>query len=76
MRLGPTRALLWPETDVEGVQPWQPGPLETTDTWTGLQAWKKHRVYHINTMLNTLTASETMLNLRFNLSKKSSLGDF
>lgn len=31
--------LLGPETGVEGVQPWLPGLLGATETWTGLQAW-------------------------------------
>lgn len=43
MKVGPTRTLVWLETDVEGVQPWQPELLETTGTWTGLQAWKQYR---------------------------------
>lgn len=42
-QLVPTGVLLWPETEGEGVQAWQPGPLETTETWTGLQAWRKER---------------------------------
>lgn len=47
MKVGPTRTLLWPETDVEGVQAWQPELLETTGTWTGLQAWKQFRLKNL-----------------------------
>lgn len=35
----PTGALLWPGTETE-VEPWHPGVLGATDTWTGLQAWE------------------------------------
>lgn len=39
----PTGVLLGPDMEVDGVQAWQPGPLDATDTWTGLQAWNEQR---------------------------------
>lgn len=42
-----TGVLLWPETEFEGVQPWQLGLLGPTETWTGLHAWRgKDEVIH------------------------------
>lgn len=60
MKVGPTRTLVWLETDVEGVQPWQPELLETTGTWTGLQAWKQNRCKNL-AYCNALTRNATVV---------------
>lgn len=63
----PTGALLWPETEVEGVQPWQPGPLDTTDTWTGLQAWKKQReTTHDSSYLYDVKQNNNLFHMKSN----------
>lgn len=60
MKVGPTRTLVWLETDVEGVQPWLPELLETAGTWAGLQAWKQNRYKNL-AYCNALTRNTTVV---------------
>ena len=47
------------------MEPWQPGVLETTDTWTGLQAWREGRkeeeITHDSSYLKDLKLTESLL---------------